>query len=680
MPPRIAIPLEEIAARVDIVEVIGEYVPLKPAGKDFVGLCPFHSERTPSFTVSPDKQLFYCFGCQAGGNVYHFLMRFKGLSFREAVEEVGRRAGLSPDALGYSEADRAAWERRQRALAACHAAWEFFRQALEGPLGEAARAYLRARGIDREAVEVFGLGYAPADPSLLEKALKQKGISREAALDAGLLAGAAVKDGPGSPSPGSAASWRCRFRHRLMFPIRDVRGQVVGFGARKLAEQDWGPKYLNSPQSLIFNKRQVLFGLWEARQAVRQSDTALLVEGYTDVIALHMRGIRQAVASLGTSLTEEQARLLKRYCQQVIVAFDADTAGEQATLKGLKTLSTAGLRVRVLTLPRGMDPDEFLARHGQEAFRERMDKALALEEFRLRMALRGQRLDTVDGRARAVAAVLPILAEMESAVEREGYIQRLSDALGVSAQAIWHDLERLRQGALGEALGDAPGGRHRLATNGHNKKGFAPPYGEHKGGSPGPAGTEVHRPAGTAWSSSSGPYTISAGRRTREGLQRPDAVRRAELMVVRRMLEGPEQTMQVLRYLAGARPVDNLLQDVVRHLEVRATRPGMDEDGWREPIGDRRLDACLERLLQMDPPGEDEWQAYADRLVEYRLREQLRLLGGRLQQEAESAEDEIDNAQLERLIELLLEYHELRRQVTEESKRRRSAGAPAHRW
>src|SRR5690606_26305469 len=254
-----------------------------------------------------------------------------------------------------------------------------------------ARAYLRERGLAESVTKPFGLGFAPDDSRVLLEALQRAGVSSETAVEAGLLV-------PAKGSRGELA----RFRGRLMFPIRDLRGQVVGFGGRKMADTQWGPKYLNSPQTPIFNKRELLFGLWEARDAMRQTGRGLLVEGYTDVLTLHQFGIREAAASLGTALTEQPARLFKRYVDEGIVAFDGDGAGEQAALRSLSTLSAAGLEVRVLMLPRGEDPDGTIRREGPDRFRRRMDEAVPWVEFRLKVALRGHDVETVAGRARAV--------------------------------------------------------------------------------------------------------------------------------------------------------------------------------------------------------------------------------------------------------------------------------------
>lgn len=644
MGARMAVPWDELAARVDIVSVIGEHVQLRRSGRSWVGLCPFHPEKTPSFNVNPERQFFYCFGCQAGGDVYTFLMRYRGISFMEAAEEVARRAGVDLGAFAYSERDRQAWERRRRLLAACRAATAFFRHALTLPAAAPARRYLRERGLGDDVCERFEIGYAPDDGRALADALQQAGVSEEAAVEAGLL----------TPSRTEGGRPRPRFRGRLMFPIRDPRGQVVGFGARKLSDAAWGPKYLNSPQTDLFNKGELLFGLWEAREAIRDGGFGLLVEGYTDVLTLHQAGVAMAVATLGTALTPQQAALLERYAREVVVAFDGDGAGERAALRSLDILAAAGMRVRVLLLPRGHDPDSCVKQEGAEGFRQRMDQAVPLTEFRLKLALRGQRVDTVEGRARAVEAILPVLAQVVSAVELEGYVRRLSRALEVSEQALWADLERFRRGrtraaqsraagpsrAAGSARYEGTAPRHTLAAQRHNKRGFASGAGEVE-----TAARRRRQPAA--------PQT-----RTRVPADaREAAIRRAERGLVRRMMAGAEDALAVWRALGGVGLFDPELQAAAEALVQQAAVAAGEGAPGGPGEGVSQFEHVLAPLRELPVPEAEQWRGWARWLREQRLRAALQSIEGRLDAGAECAED---NREACRLLDLLAEYYGLR--------------------
>ncbi|MBC7324858.1 MAG: DNA primase, partial [Moorella sp. (in: Bacteria)] len=380
--------------RVDIVEVIGSYLQLKKRGRNYVGLCPFHKEKTPSFTVSPDKQMFYCFGCGAGGDVFAFLMKQDGLSFPEAVKSLAARAGL--DLAGGEESPLARqqrqWKERLYELGAIAASF-YYRLLMRHPVAAPARAYLQQRGVKGETARLFELGYAPASGTALVTYLRRQGFTSREIDQAGLSA---------SRPPAGTAD---RFRARLMFPIKDSRGRVIGFGGRTLGEGQ--PKYLNSPETVLFHKGRHLYGLHLALPGIRRQNRAILVEGYMDMIAAWQHGLDNVVASLGTALTPEQARELKKYAREVIIAFDADTAGEAATLRGLDILAAAGLQVRVLQLPSGKDPDEFLAAHGAAAFRELVETSSSLMEFRINKAVSQYDPARPLGRKAIMAAILP---------------------------------------------------------------------------------------------------------------------------------------------------------------------------------------------------------------------------------------------------------------------------------
>ncbi|GEA16510.1 DNA primase [Moorella sp. E308F] len=433
--------IDEVKDRVDIVEIIGSYVRLKKSGRNYVGLCPFHKEKTPSFTVSPDKQMFYCFGCGAGGDVLAFLMKQDGLSFPEAVKTLAARVGI--DLAGAEESPAAKrqreWKERLYQLGAIAASF-YYRLLMRHPVGAAARLYLQQRGVKGETARLFELGYAPDTGTALVDYLRRQGFTPRDIDQAGLSAS--------RPPLGTAD----RFRGRLMFPIKDSRGRVIGFGGRTLSGGQ--PKYLNSPETVLFHKGRHLYGLHLALPGIRRKGQAILVEGYMDMIAAWQHGIDNVVASLGTALTPEQARELKKYAREVIIAYDADSAGEAATLRGLDILAAAGLQVRVLQLPEGKDPDEFLAARGAAAFQELVETSQSLMEFRINKAVAAHDPTRPLGRKAIMAAVLPSLQQVKDVVEQEAYVRLLSRHTGISEAAILKALSQppARHGRTGKAI------------------------------------------------------------------------------------------------------------------------------------------------------------------------------------------------------------------------------------
>ncbi|MHB8927896.1 MAG: DNA primase [Bacillota bacterium] len=416
--------IEEVRSRNDIVDVIGEYVTLRKTGKNFVGLCPFHHEKTPSFSVAPDKQMFYCFGCHAGGNVFHFLIKRDNLTFPEAVAKLAERVALplpEPE-LSPEEAQRR--QEREAYLNALELAAEFYRLALlRSRQGAAAREYLKGRGLTAETVERFRLGYAPDAWDLLLNALTRKGFSPKVMEGAGLVLRNRERD-----------SYYDRLRNRVVFPIFDVRGRVIAFGGRVL--DDSLPKYLNSPETAVFAKGRNLYALNLARPAIRENGRAILVEGYMDAIACHQAGVANVVATLGTALTRDQGAILSRLAPETVIAYDADTAGQSATLRGLEILGEAGCRVKVAVLEEGKDPDELIRRRGPEAFREAAAKALPLVDYRFALAMKAGDPATVEGKVGIAATMAPVLAGLDNAVEREAYIQELATKLGLTVEAL----------------------------------------------------------------------------------------------------------------------------------------------------------------------------------------------------------------------------------------------------
>ncbi|MEW6081670.1 MAG: DNA primase [Bacillota bacterium] len=431
--------MEQVRARTDIVEVVSGHVLLKKAGKNYLGLCPFHSEKTPSFTVSPEKQLFYCFGCQEGGDVFTFLEKKEGMSFREALEHLAEAAGVC-----LPEAEDPASRRRAALVEALELAAGFYRTTLQrSEAAGLARAYLERRGVRPEIIERFGLGYAPGEWDAMCLALRRKKVSEEVLLQAGLA---------GRRTTGGVYD---RFRNRIMFPIRDVSGRVIGFGGRTL--DDSGPKYLNSPETPVFRKGHCLYALNLAREAVRRLGRAVVVEGYMDVVASHQAGVENVVASLGTALTEEQARLVLRYVEEAVMAYDADAAGEAATLRGLDVFSAMGCRVKVATLPEGQDPDDIVRQGGKEALEAVLDQALPLVEYRLARSIKGVGTKTVEGKVKVSEEMVPVLGRIRNAVERSSYIRMVAARLGVE------------EAALGAEVNKHRAGRHKKVLDRHNR-------------------------------------------------------------------------------------------------------------------------------------------------------------------------------------------------------------------
>lgn len=432
----------------DIVDVVGEAVALKKSGKNYLGLCPFHQERTPSFTVSPDKQIFYCFGCQAGGHVINFVMKRDSLSFPEAITKLAERAGvplpkeeLTPEAA-----------RRQKeldgVLGALETAAAFYEKSLRGgDEGQAARAYLESRSLDRATIQKFRIGWAPAGWDNLTGLFRRQNIPLALGERASLLMKRQEKLGGGGAArvgaAGDGQGYYDRFRERVMFPIFDQRGRVIAFGGRVL--DDSLPKYLNSGETEVFAKRHTLYPLHLSKEAIRQKGFAVLVEGYMDAVTSHRLGHTNVVASLGTALTPEQCRLLLRLAPRVIIAYDADTAGATATLRGLDMLSQMGGEVLVATVPDGKDPDDLLRRHGAEAFTKCLAEAVSLVEYKFRRALAAHDPSTIEGRIKATAAIVPILAALENAVEREAYMEDFARRLGTNPPALRAEVERARR-------------------------------------------------------------------------------------------------------------------------------------------------------------------------------------------------------------------------------------------
>ncbi len=427
--------LDEIRQKTDIVGIVSEDVVLRKTGKNYVGLCPFHAERTPSFSVSPDKQIYYCFGCGAGGNVYSFLMKQRGLTFPEAVQELAAKAGVPLPEEEQTAEEKARRQEKEQLYAVNEQAAQYFSGLLtDSRLGAGAMAYLKQRGIEGQSIKDFRLGYAAPGWDDLLRRLTGKGYTPELLAKAGLVI--ARPEGNG---------YYDRFRDRLMFPISDVSGRVIGFGGRILGEGV--PKYLNSPETPLFEKGRNLYGLHLAKAAIRQNNQAIIVEGYMDVVAPYQSGIRNLVASLGTALTAEQGRLLHQYGQDMILAYDADGAGQAATLRGMDILAEIGCNVRIVTLPEGEDPDTFVRRQGKAAFDRLVGSALALTEHKLKSIVESGNRSSIEGRANIIKQAAPVLNSLGSETELQLYVRSLAKKLEVTEEAIRTDLRNFSEKA-----------------------------------------------------------------------------------------------------------------------------------------------------------------------------------------------------------------------------------------
>lgn len=422
--------VEKIRFSIDLVEVVSDYIKLQKRGRNFVGLCPFHQEQSPSFTVAPEKQLYYCFGCGSGGNVFTFIMKVENLTFAEAVRFLAQRAGISipePPATG---AQRKARHRKEQLYELNQLAADFYHRVLcQSPAGEAALKYLYSRGVDDRSVDQFELGFAPDRWDALLTFTLKKGYSEEILRQGGL----AVSGRSSSPID--------RFRNRLMFPIRDIQGRVIGFGGRLLGEGE--PKYLNTPETALFNKSRCLYGLDLARREIREKRQAVIVEGYMDVIAAHQHGLSNVVASLGTALTEHQAYLLRTQAEDAVIAYDADTAGAMATWRGLGILRKAGCRVRVARLPEGTDPDDFIRRYGVRQFEEEvLTRAMPLVDYQLDRIKQSYNLANVEDRLRYSREAVKTLASIDNEVERREYLKKIAEEISISEEALNIELRK----------------------------------------------------------------------------------------------------------------------------------------------------------------------------------------------------------------------------------------------
>jgi DNA primase len=441
--------VDEVRNSFDLVDLVSEYVHLKKTGGSYLGLCPLHAEKTPSFTVSREKQLFYCFGCGEGGNIYTFVMKMEGLTFPEAVRQLAERAGIRLPDTEYSPAAEKKLREKQKLLSALEWAVQYYQWKLkETPEGRAAQSYLNKRGISAKAIEKFGLGYAPDSWNCLKDFLQKKGLNLKELMAAGLLIENEKKQ------------TYDRFRNRIIFQICNQRGETIAFGGRILG--DGLPKYLNSPETQLFEKGKNLYALHLARESIRRGKQAVIMEGYMDVITAHQAGITNTVASLGTSLTEAQARLLHSQAEEVVIVYDADSAGQAATWRGMQVLRQAGCLVKVGRLPHGLDPDDFIRKHGGEAFRrDILDSALLLGEYQLASLADQFDLKKADERIRFNEKMVDVLLSTPNAIEREEYMEKAAALLHVPTASVREELRKKMKstGLYRPSAGRGPGAK-----------------------------------------------------------------------------------------------------------------------------------------------------------------------------------------------------------------------------
>lgn len=419
--------LDELTARNPIEDVVGQYVSLKRSGSNLFGLCPFHGEKTASFSVAPDKGIYYCFGCHKGGSVINFQMEIEGLSYPDAVRALAKRAGME---VPEDEQYQSRYRQQERLWALHKEAARFFHSQLYSPVGAEALNYAIGRGMPKSVLTRFGIGYAPDSWSALVDALRKKGYTDQELRDSGLVT-ISKKNG----------NLFDRFRDRLMFPIIDVRGNVIGFGGRIMNDKDKNAaKYLNSPETLIFNKRKNLFALNLAKKS--KLGYLILVEGYMDAIALHQYGFDCAVASLGTALTEDGAALLSKYTDQVVLIYDGDTAGQNATKRAIPILEKAGLQVKVLQMRDAKDPDEFLKKFGADRFKLLLEESSNRVEYQLNAILKKYDLRDDDQKVKYLQESAELICTLGSSVQREVYAGRVAEVAKISMEAMKMEVDR----------------------------------------------------------------------------------------------------------------------------------------------------------------------------------------------------------------------------------------------
>jgi DNA primase len=450
--------IEQVRSASDIVELISASVALRKRGKNYTGLCPFHQEKTPSFTVSAEKQMYHCFGCGAGGNVFTYVMETEKVSFVEAVRTLAEKAGIPLPTE--SREDRLQETENEGLYEACRLAGLFFHENLTTTTeGKLALEYLHHRGFQDETIRKFGLGYSMNAWDSMVKFAEGRHLDVGTLEKAGLIA--RREDGTG---------YYDRFRGRVMFPIFSVSGRTIGFGARKLREDDPLGKYLNSPETPIYNKSRVLYGLSYAKEAIREKEFAILVEGYADLLSVFQAGIENVVASSGTALTEGQIQLVGRYAKSITLVYDADSAGSKATLRGVDLVLEGGFDVKVAELPPGEDPDSFVRKNGRKGFEDLLGSAVSFLDFKARVFKEEGLLDTPEGRTKAVRSIVMTIARMPDELKRNIFVKSISERYDIYESVLFRELERVIAQEKGRVRFDAPKGTDTTALPGEKDR------------------------------------------------------------------------------------------------------------------------------------------------------------------------------------------------------------------
>lgn len=425
--------IEEVRQNNDVVDIISQYVHLTRKGRNYFGLCPFHNEKSPSFSVSPDRQIFHCFGCGVGGNVYTFLMKIEGITFKESLEQLAERANIQLPTLE-NNADTAKEELKSKVYKVNEFAAEFYHKNLYQPIAKIGQEYVKKRKMNKETLEAYRIGFSGRFDELY-KALKAEGFGEKEILESGLV------------NKRDNGTYIDRYRERLIFPICDVRGKVIGFGGRILDDSKIKdpkfpqPKYINSPENVVYSKGRHLFGLNVAKKD--STKKLLIVEGYMDVISLHQRGITNVVGALGTALTEQQGWLLRKSTEQVILGFDADGAGQTAIARSMEILQKMGCDMRVLQIEGAKDPDEYIVKFGEGRFKLAMDNAISLVEFKVKNLKKDLNLESTGDKIKFLNEIAKILSKVENTMEREIYIEKIAKGYNISKEAIYAEVNKL---------------------------------------------------------------------------------------------------------------------------------------------------------------------------------------------------------------------------------------------
>ena len=418
--------IEEVRSSNDIVDVISQYVVLKRSGRNFFGLCPFHKEKSPSFSVSRDKQIFHCFGCGVGGNVIHFVSKIENINFIETMQLLAERANITLPVLESSSEDNKTLELKTKLYKINELTAKFYHENLYGPNAKIAQEYVKKRKLDNKTLKKFQIGYS-CNYNELYKHLKEHGFTDEEMIESNLICR--------NPN-GQMVD---RFRNRLMFPIQDIKNRTIAFGGRVLDDQK--PKYINSPEGLVYSKGRNLYGMNLAKNSGKKE--IIIVEGYMDAVSLHQRGIENVVASLGTSMTEAQGRLLTRYSEKVIIGYDSDGAGQTATMRGLEILNNMGCDLRILQMEGAKDPDEFVVKYGSGRFNMLVNEAISLVEFKIKILKNNMNIQNTNDKIKFLNEIAKILSKIPSKLEQEVYIEKISKEYNISKEAIYAQINKL---------------------------------------------------------------------------------------------------------------------------------------------------------------------------------------------------------------------------------------------